>query len=229
MNRLLKTASVAAIAALLGFSATSSRAAQVIVGIPPDGTTTLADGWAITTPAGISLTIIENGNTLTVEKHAGFTTSDSLGVTFDGTHVTGTSTITLTGENLTNESGTTWSGFDDVVTAEIPADPATVTSIFNGGAIGTTYVLSLAGSSGGVISYSGSQASGTTTNWGSYVTGDTSTLGISAAAGGIFTLDEIPIVGSGPAVPLPSAVWQGLVGLGGLALIAFGKKLKATA
>jgi hypothetical protein len=230
MKGLLKTAGVAAVAATLGFAVTASRAAQVIVVIPPDGTTTLADGWAITTPAGISLTVTENGNNLTIEKHAGFTNSNSLGITFDGVHVTGSSTITLTGENLTNESGMSWSGFDDVLNDEVPADPATLTSIFNGGAIGTTYVLSLAGSSGGVVSYTGSQASGATTNWGSYVTGDTSTLGITAAAGGIFTLDEIPIVGGGGvSVPLPSAVWQALVGLGGLALVAFGKKLKATA
>jgi hypothetical protein len=228
MKGMLKSASIAAFAAILGFSATTTRAAQVVV-VAPDQTVDLSNGWDITTAAGISLTVTVSGNTITVEKHAAFLNSNSLGITFDGTASASAATVVLTGENLTNESGDTWSGFYDVVNNEIVGGTATVTSAFVGGNVGGTYVLTLSSNSGGIVAYTGSQASGTTSNWGSYVTLDTSTFSIAASAHDVFTLDEIPIAGGSDAVALPSAAWQGLIGLGGLAIFAFSKKLKATA
>jgi hypothetical protein len=228
MKGILKTAGIAAIAAIFGVSTSATRAALVTtIGSPATTETGTVDGWDITTPAGVVLLIESTGNTITIEKEATFPNGASLGITFDGmANSTAASTFIVTGESIVNESGLNWTGFTDAVAAE--SGTATVSSVLDGGAIAAHYVLTLASNSGGVVSYTGSQLNHQTTDWGSYA-GDTSTLTINASAGGVFVLDEIPTVSTSTVVPLPNAAWQGLVGLGGLALVAFGKKLKATA
>jgi hypothetical protein len=225
MSGLLKTAGVAAIAAMLGFSAGPSRAAQVPA-IPPDSSETV-DGWIITTSAGIGLTDISvTGNTISLAKNAAFSGNVSLGISFNGANATGPVTIVLTGETVTNNTGTTWSGFDDQVVPEGVGSAPSITSAFTGGNLNSSYVLTLSGSStlpGTILAYNGTQGAGVTTNWGSFA-GDTSTLTISATGPSIFAFDEAPVTGS-VAVPLPSAAWQSLGGLGALALFALRKKL----
>lgn len=227
MKAILKTAAIAAIAAIFGFSTSTTRAAVVTIGSPVTTETGTVDGWDITTPAGVVLLIESTGNTITLEKEATFTSGASLGITFDGiANSAPASTFIVTGESIVNESSFNWTGFTDAVVAEVGT--ASVDSVLDGGAISAHYVLTLASDTGGIASYTGSQPTHTTTDWGSYA-GDTSTLTIDASADGVFVLDEIPTVSGTTVVPLPTAAWQGLVGLGGLALLAFGKKLKATA
>jgi hypothetical protein len=75
----------------------------------------------------------------------------------------------------------------------------------------------------------GTQANMASVLWGIGPDGD---LIIDANPDGIgtsFSFKEVPVNGSTPPpvlVPLPAAAWQGLAGLLGLGLIAYGKSLK---
>jgi hypothetical protein len=78
-----------------------------------------------------------------------------------------------------------------------------------------------------ILSYTGTQAAGSTSSWGSANPGDD--LLIDAPAGAVFSVKELSSSGGGgggSVVPLPSAAWQSLFGLLSLGLIGVGRQLK---
>jgi hypothetical protein len=78
------------------------------------------------------------------------------------------------------------------------------------------------------LDYIGTQGNGVTSFWGN---GDPSSSGdnlvIDATPGESFTLKELALPGSGPVtVPMPAALWQSLIGLGGVGLFVAARGLK---
>ena len=232
-----KFALLAACAAIAGLGAwqTSSASTITING----GTSQTVDGWNITAQSGVTLTVTAATATtpLVIDKTADFTApNQGLLISFQPVSTT-TDVIDFDSESLTNDSGTTWNGFQFLLSSE--ATFPSVTSTFTPPAgFFSTVTLNAAGNT---LTYAGgSQASGTTSNWGSGTvdydengnpTATSPDNLIIDATGSGFDLKEIPESGGGPpsAVPLPSAAWQSLVVLSGLALIGVARKRLANA
>jgi hypothetical protein len=207
-------------------------------------TPTTVDGWLITPAAGISLTANTSSSTdLALTKAGNFSTmAEGLVISFTQVSANAAPTITFTSESLTNSSGSTWGGFQFQLLDD-NGNAAFTSSASSPFQPGTGYTSGLFSPS--VIVYGGSQANATTSTWGT-----TSSLVLSADPAGLgtnFILKEIPLTssevvlpggvpipiigpsGSGTAVPLPSAVWQGGLGLLAIGLIRVGRKIKAVA
>jgi hypothetical protein len=211
-----KWVAVAAIAAA-SFGSTTRAASVVTSGED-------VDGWTVTFGPGISL-VNDGYGQLTLEKFAVLSPADyKKGVLLNFTQASATpsATISIATETVTNESGVTWSGFQNILAS--PLTPgATFASDFDKSDISpfTTEV-----NTPDVITYSGgSLATGKTGIWGDasandiVIDADPTTSGIGQG----FTLKEIPIV---TAIPLPSAVWSGLSGLALLAVVGIAKKAR---
>jgi len=179
----------------------------------------VVDGWDISTPNGVSLTVTTNGNQIDIEKVANFNYPDqSLQIGFSPVSVNDdpATTIDITNETIFNNSGKSFGGFDFLLN-----NVGTTNATF-GGDVFVNAIGSSAGSlnsSKDLLAYVGNQAAGATAHWGGTSASDN--LLIDAPAGSVFVFDEASVPGGGSSVPLPAAAWQSLIGLatlGGLGL-----------
>jgi len=216
---MLKLAAVAGFSAIVGLFAGTSSAATVLNNGDAVG------GWNITAAPGVAVVVDSStSTTVTLEKTAAFSNAnEGLIITFTQVSADAASTIDINNEMITNTSGTTFSGFQFLLlnpngAASFVNDP-TVPSPF-APAAGFTLVSVSSDS----ISYSGSQANMATSSWG-FDTADTKggDLIINANPMGVGTTFDLKEI---PEIPLPPAVWQGLVGIMGLGLVSYGKSLK---
>lgn len=223
MKRMIKLAAVAGFSTVLGMLSTT-RAATVVSDIGGSGwTATFSDLSLVADPT-------QPAGQLDVEKAAVFTPSNSgegLLITFTQTSATAASTIDFTNESITNATGTSWSGFDFILlnsnasasfetTSDSPFAPPAGTF--------TTVDVTIVDGNPTVAYGGGTQANLATTLWGIGPDGDLIIDANPLGIGTTFSFKEVPV--TGPLVPLPAAAWQGLAGLLGLGLVAYGKSLK---
>jgi hypothetical protein len=209
---------VGAMAAGLGILRSASASPVLI----EDDQSAIVNGWNITAPAGVSLTVMAVGCTIDIEKAANFTLpNQSLQIGFQP--VAGASdpakSIDFTNETIFNDTGSPFGEFDFILQNVGTANATFSGDIFKN-AIGAT-----PGSLDGAkdfLTYTGYQASGATASWGGTAGND---LFISVPTGAVFVFDEASLSG-GNAVPIPAAAWQSLVGLAGLGLLGVGRQLK---
>jgi hypothetical protein len=201
MLRSYRKVAIAVGAMAAGFgSLRGASAAPVLI---ENDESAIVDGWNITAPAGVALTVTTSGNTIDIEKAANFTGPyESLQVAFQP--VAGASgpatSIDFTNETILDNTGSPFNGFSFLL-LNIGGVNATFSGDIFVNAIGPT-----PGSLDGALdslAYVGTQADD---------------LYISAPAGSAFTLDEVPSLGGG-VVPIPAAAWQSLVGLAGLGVV----------
>jgi len=228
-----KMALIAACAALAGLGALRTWSAATIT--IDGGTSQVVDGWNITPQAGVTLFVTPSSGDvpLAIEK-AAFFTAPNQGLLISFQPVAGStpaSVIDFDSETIQNSSGGSWSGFQFLLSSGATFPSVSETFVPPSGFF-TTVNLN---SAGDTLSYAGgSQATGTTSLWGSGIV-DYNTSGsaidsspdnlIIDASGGGFDLKEIPGGGGGSVVPLPTAAWQSFAGLAGLALFGIGRKL----
>jgi hypothetical protein len=216
MKRISKLAALAGFSVLGFFATTATHAATTL----PEGVTSTdvdGSGWNVTPAEGVSLLdpSLVDGTLVFQEKDAIFTADAPLGITFTQSGSSAASSVAILTESVTNNTGTSWSGFEFLLVNFADNSDSSFSKTFTAP---TGY--SLSSSTGTDIIYSGSQA-----NLGTLLFGPGSELLIDANPLGIgttFVFKEIPVVG--PLVPLPAAVWQGLGGLLTLGLIGLGKK-----
>jgi hypothetical protein len=213
-----KWVAVAAIAAVASYGSTSRAASVVKSGDE-------VDGWTVTFGPGISL-VNDGYGQLTLEKFAILSPSDyKKGVLLNFTQASSapSSTISIATETVTNESGVTWTGFQNILSSPLSTGSATFASDFDSTDISP---FTKAVTTPDTITYSGGTlANGKTGIWGDASANDI-VIDANPTSSGIgqgFTLKEIPIV---TAIPLPSAVWSGLSGLALLAVVGVAKKAR---
>jgi hypothetical protein len=218
----LKIAAIAVFAAALGLTASASRAAVIVQSGDTYG------GWTITLPAGISLVVDSvTSSTISIEKFAEFPSDAGLPIDFMQTPgTTAVPTIDIANEMVTNASGGGWSGFQFLI-ANVSEGLGSGAASFSGSTFVAPTGFTLGATSGTSITYTGSQANGTTSAW--VFGSDAGSLIINAnpSAPGTFGQDfvfkEQPLTNL---VSLSSAAWQGLAGLLGLALVAGARNAK---
>jgi hypothetical protein len=235
-----KMALMAACAALAGLGALRTSSASTIT--IDGGTSQVVDGWNITPQAGVTLFVTAGSDSvpIAIEKSAQFTAPNQ-GFLISFQPVAGqtpASVIDFDSETIQNSTGTTWSQFQFLLGAG--ATFPTVTSTFAPpSGFFSQEELNAAGDT--LTYFDGSQATGTTSSWGSGIVdydntgtalpGHNSPDNLIIDASGVgFDLKEIPSTsggggGGGNVVPLPNAAWQSLVGLSALALFGLGRKL----
>jgi len=144
--------------------------------------------------------------------------------------------IDFTDEQIQNNTGSAFNGFQFILMNAGSANALfpSVSDAF-GPPAGTGYNFStvVLNAAGDILSYTGTQNAGTTSTWGTGTPGTPGVgnpddnLFIDAPAGAAFSLKELSSSGSSSsAVPMPTAAWQSLAGLAGLALFGIGRKLK---
>lgn len=234
MKRFLeKVAAGAFLAVAVGFGVSAAHAAAVVVNSGASGT---LDGWQVTAANNVTLTLSDNAGTLDVTKVGTFMTpNEGALVSFMQTSSTASADIVFTQENLHNNSGSAWNQFQFALgnTATSSADYATYgNSGFTAPvAAGVSYNAPTLNTAGNILTYTGSQADGTTSVWGG-TPGDDLVIDANPFGSQAFAFKELSQNGgSGPVISLPAADWQSLVGLLGLATIsgaiALRKRLQA--
>jgi hypothetical protein len=230
----LKTAAFTLISAALGLMSVSSPAATIV----QSGNT--YGGWEITVPAGVALDVDStSGNTLVLEKFATFTSTTPLTIEFTQVSAGALPVIEFANEQVTNLSGSNWTGFQ----YQLSGMPNGIPSTFQGSLVsdtpeGTIFVANTfapppgfgAPNSGFTsITYSGSQPNGTTESWGFgpsapglFIEGIALSIP-QQPTGHHFDFTESPLTNP---VPLPASAWQSLTGLFGLGLIAVGRNVR---
>ena len=216
---------IAACAALAGLGVCHMASAVTLI---QNNQSAVVDGWSITAPTGVSLTVTTNDGQIDIEKVANFTVPNQgflVGFNYVGGGSSPATTVDFTDELIANNTGQSFSGFDFLL-MEPGATFPSVSNVF-APPIGTGYNYTSVklDSTGQILSYTGVQDSGATSSWGSAASGDN--LLIDAASGtDFFALKELSQSGGGgggsSAVPMPTAAWQSLAGLAGLAFWAAG-------
>jgi hypothetical protein len=221
-----KKAVIAAAVAVAGFGVLRSSQAATLI---ENGGSSVVDGWNITTAQGVSLVVTSAGSEISIDKTANFTVpNQELPVVFQASG-TGATQIDFTGEEVLNNTGSAFSGFQFIL-QNVGSANATFDGVGNvfspPTGTGVNYTSALLNSTKDILTYTGTQATGTTSIWGSANPGDD--LLIDAPSGSEFTLKEVSIAGGGggSVVPLPSAAWQSLFGLLGLGVIGIGRQVK---
>lgn len=224
--------------AIAGFSAMAG-----LISVPSQGATVLSsgstfDGWLITPVSGVALTADDSSSTnLAMTKAANFSNMEGLVISFTQVAPSAASTITFLNETLTNNTGTTWGGFQFLL-----MNPNASAAFVNSGA--SPFTPATGYTSGTFASdsvvYAGAQANTATSQWGFDSNGDLVITSNPGALGTTFDLKEIPLTADqlpgagaggipigipGVAVPLPTAGAQGLVGLITLSLISCARKV----
>jgi hypothetical protein len=215
--------------------ATSAPAAQI------QNTSPVAiDGWDISWSTGVGLAINQDsadGNQVDLEKTATFTAPNQ-GYQINFAPIAGyTGTVAtefvIPDETIVNNTGSSFNGFSFVLlntTSTLATFDSVGRTFIPPTGPGYDYSTVSLNPGNTVLAYTGTQGNGVTSFWGN---GDPSASGdnllIDAPAGSDFSFKELSSSGPGGpgnVVPLPAAAWQSLAGLGGLALIGLGRKLK---
>jgi hypothetical protein len=221
MSRMNKSLIAAAAAAVLGFGATQSHAAVLL------HSGNVVDGWKISFPSSITL-FSDGGDLLTLEKDPTFFSTEGLVITFTQLSANASPKIVIQDENVTNESGSDWKGFQFLVggTRTASFQPGA----FDNGMDAPPFTNESIDSAHDTINLGGGVLpNGDTAIWGEGGQNPlASDLVINANPGyGKYCMKqnlsfkEIPV-----AVPLPAAAWSGMSGLLGLGLLAHAKKIK---
>jgi hypothetical protein len=231
-----KKTAIAVGAAIASLGALRMSSAASSVTLIEDDQSAVVDGWNITAPTGVSLTVTSSDNEIFVEKAANFTVpNQGFQIAFQPVAgATGASSIDFTDETVQNNTGQAFSGFDFIL-MNIGSPNATFDGVANVFAApsGTGYSYSGTinlNSTKDILSYTGNQNAGTTSDWGSATPGDN--LLIDTPAGSDFSLKELSMSGGGggggggSAVPMPAAAWQSLASLAALGLIGIGRSIK---
>jgi hypothetical protein len=221
MFRKIVKLSALALAATIGVARTA-HAAPVLI---QNGTSAVVDGWNITVPTGVSLSVDNStAGTLTIEKAVDFTSSAGLIIAFTQVATPTATNIDFINEAISNTTGSAFNGFTFAI-LNATGGSAKFTSAFTTPASG--YTGGTISAAGDMITYSGGQANDSTSMWGQ--TAGAGQIGIAATPGGSasFGFEELP-GGGGPTppVPLPAALWQSAVGFALIGFVAAAKKLK---
>jgi hypothetical protein len=236
MGTRIRKAGFLAGAVLAGVGAVGvARAAPVTQNTSP----ATMDGWNISWPTGIGLSVSQDPTTSTqvnLEKSATFTSANqALDITFAPTTTTGTTAdvFVIPDESLNNHTGSSLTGFDFVLMNTGSANATFAATGFKpptGSGYNFTKVSVINGKT--ELVYTGTQGDGVTSFWGD---GNPASAGdnlvIDAPAGASFTLRELAVAGGGPppGVPIPSAMWQSLAGLSALGAFGLLRKMKRRA
>jgi len=229
-----KNAVIAVGAAIAGLGALRISSAAPSVTLIENDQSAVVDGWNITAPTGVSLTVTSSDNEIFVEKAANFTVpNQGFQVAFQPVAgASGATSVDFTDETVQNNTGQAFSEFDFILmnTGSVNATFDGVANVFAPpSGTGYSYTgVSLNGTSD-ILSYTGNQNAGTTSSWGSAAVGDN--LLIDTPAGADFSLKELSVSGGGGgggggAVPLPAAAWQSLASLAVLGLVGIGRWTK---
>jgi hypothetical protein len=240
-HRKVAIAAGVAVAGLLGSGASPASAVQVMSTSP-----VAIDGWTISWSTGVDLAITQDAATsaqVNLEKTANFTApNQGFQITFAPTSgFTGTAAtqFVIPDETIVNDTGAAFNSFSFVLlntTSTLATFDSIGRTFTPPTGSGFDFTAKSLTSGDTILTYTGTQGNGVTSSWGN---GDASSSGdnlmIDAPAGSEFSLKELSSSGPGSpgtpggppsAVPTPSAAWQSLAGLGGLALMGIGRKLK---
>ena len=165
-----KKALVVAGAALAGLGALRTSYATTLI---EDNQSAQVDGWNITAPTGVSLTVTTSGSEIFIEKAANFTSpNQGFQVAFQPVSgATGAASfIDFTDETIQNNTGSAFNGFQFIL-MNIGSPNATfagVSDVFTP-PTGTGYAYTSVNlnSTSDILSYKGNQDAGTTSSWGS--------------------------------------------------------------
>jgi hypothetical protein len=227
-GKMFKSKYTLAVAAVIGaFLAPAAARASIVL---PGGMVS-GGGWTATFPVGINLTIdTANSDEFVVTKTADFISDEGLDITFLQTSASASPLIIVGAENLTNNSGGAWSGFQFLVINTLQGN--TPAAVFSGATFNQTTFsnTSIDPAKDTVTLTDGTIANGQTVNWGGPDGGQLviDANPTSSAPFKVLDFKEIPIPGGG-SVPLPAAGWMGLSGLAGGVLLAARKKVAALA
>jgi hypothetical protein len=226
-----KRSVIAAAALIAGFGALRTSQAATLI---EDDQSAQVDGWNITAPTGVSLTVTSSGDEISIEKLANFTVPNQ-GFQIGFQPVAGAGSpatlVDFTDESVQNNTGSAFSGFQFILMNAGSAN-ATFDGLGNVFApptgTGVDFTSVSLNTTKDILTYGGTQAAGSTSSWGSANPGDD--LLIDAPSGAVFSVKELSSSGGGggggSVVPLPSAAWQSLFGLLSLGLIGIGRQLK---
>jgi hypothetical protein len=220
-------------AVLAGVGWIGSASAQSVVSTSP----TVIDGWTISWPDAIGLTVSQDTTTATqvdMQKTATFTApGQGFQIEFSAGANATADTFVISSESITNNTGARFGGFSFIL-----LNTGTANATFGGTSPGFTppkgtgfEFTSVSLVNGKTeLDYVGSQDNGVTSTWGN---GDPSPAGdnlvIDAPAGSTFSLKELAVPGGvtpPPIIPLPASAWQSLAGLLGLGMFAGVRALK---
>ena len=223
MLKSIRKSGLAAMAGLVALCAASNSFAAAVQ-IDGGSSATVA-GWEITPDVGVTVEADGSSGSLDITKTADFSSNSPLGISFVQMDPSGDNPITITSELATNSTGTDWTAFTYSVNSQ--ATFGSVSDIFIPPfGTGVNYTTVQITSASTVVTYTGSQVNGSTSDWGT--SGDVMLLidpiAIPGSEAG-FTLEETPTGSSGALVPLPSALWQSMLGLGFVGAMVVGRKV----
>ena len=211
---------LAAIALPLGLSLFAGHAQAVPVAF---------GGWEISSDPGINLTItgVNSNQVLVIEnKSVTFSNGIPLGVTFTQVSSGAVSSVEFATETIGNATGSDWTGFQFGLSGAATFDG--IANVFAPPfGTGVNYSSVQLNAMRNLLTYTGSQSSGATSNWGSSNPGDDlliDAVPTDTEPFASFTLTESPQGVSSKVVPLPAAAWQSLPVLLLLAVIPAARK-----
>jgi hypothetical protein len=214
MSGLIKKAVPAALLAALGVALNANGASINLSG----GQSTILGGWQIGTDPNVSVTGISvSGQTLIIQNEsATFTNGIPQGLTFiQISSAVPVPFIQISTNTVSNASGSNWTGFQYTLSGSASFDG--ITNVFTPPfGTGVNYLNLDLSPSRNLLTYTGSQLGGSTSNWGSNNPGDDLLIDGNPSTGApfaSFTLDESPQGVVSEVVPVAPAAWQFLVGL----------------
>jgi hypothetical protein len=222
MFGLLRKAAPAVVALVLGFGVGRSPAATVNIA---GGASADVGGWLIAPDLGASLTGVSFDSTTDIvsiqNKSETISGGSAPGISFTQLSSDAATNIELATETIRNSTGSDWTGYQFSLSGS--ALFGSVTEVFASPAgTGIDYISATLSLQHMVVSYIGDQLNGATANWGGSSADDDLLIDASTspeAPFAAFSLAESPQSSDSEVVPLPSAVWQILIGLLTLAFI----------
>ncbi len=220
MSGLLKNAVTAALSLVLGLALNHANAASVTL---QGGDPTTVGGWQIATdPAVTASGISVNGQTLIIQNEAvTFADGNPQGITFTQVSTDAVPYIEIATETIGNSTGSDWTSFKFALSGSATFDG--ISNVFAPPfGTGVNYTTVDLNAPRTMVTYTGSQLDGASSNWGSSNPGDDLLIdgnpALSDAFPG-FTLDESPQGFVSEVVAAPLAAWQCLVALLALGLV----------
>jgi hypothetical protein len=229
-KNMIRSLQKAGAAAALTFVLTlgASRAPAILIDIA-GGSSAQIGGWQIAPGTGINLTGISfDGTTISVENNAAtFSSGTPLDIAFTQIADNAAPNIDFLGATILNSTGSNWTGFEFSLSGAAVFDG--VGDIFVPPlSSGVNYSTALLNIDHNLLDYSGSQANGSTSTWGSSNPGDDLLIDTPAVPEDTypsFSLSESPLgVSGGQTIPTPSAAWLSLAGLLTLAILPLARK-----